>query len=181
MLQQGEKLLWHDKPSNLVLVSWFFTRVLLLSIVLSWILSALSIPIVFGLFLSKGVSGIHALFGLSTIIWLVLFIILLLYHFILIRTYEYYITDQKIILKGGVIIKSLRNIPFHKVTDLEVSQNLIDQILNIYRLKIQTAGTGMRKPEISFIGLKDAKTPENILSNIVSNISKGNVSIVSSE
>ena len=61
--------------------------------------------------------------------------------------------------------KRERSIPFNKITDFTVTQNLFEQILNLYNLRIQTAGAGYPQAEVSFVGLGDVNTPKSIISN----------------
>jgi len=56
-------------------------------------------------------------------------------------------------------------VPYHKITDVEMSQNIIERMIGISTLNIFTPGTGSirgtggQKAEISFVGLKDNETP----------------------
>ncbi len=67
------------------------------------------------------------------------------------------------------MVKRLRNVPYHKITDVEINQNIAERILSIYSLKIFTPGTGsvgmpgFEKAEITFYGIKDAESPAQII------------------
>jgi len=90
------------------------------------------------------------------------------------RTYVYYITNQRCVFHGGIIRRIERSVHYHKVTDVEMSQHIIERILGISTLNIFTPGTSSRvgesslqKAEISFVGLKDNESPaETINGNL---------------
>ncbi len=80
-------------------------------------------------------------------------------------TYKYYITNNRCVFCGGIIRRVKRSVPYHKITDVEMSQNIIERMIGISTLNIFTPGTGSirgtggQKAEISFVGLKDNETP----------------------
>ena len=90
------------------------------------------------------------------------------------RTYVYYITNQRCVFHGGIIRRVERSVHYHKVTDVEMSQNIIERILGISTLNIFTPGTSSRgsdssfqKAEISFVGLKDNESPADTINGIL--------------
>ena len=169
--QHGEKPVYHENPKTSILIVWFFTRTLWISLVMGWALSLLLLPFIaisqiksgaetkFSIFLGPFISGPEML------IWIIPFILVFIYHVFLIRTYEYYITNRRVIFKGGIVRKKMRSVPFRKITDVETSQNIIEQMLGISKLHIHTAGTGTAKAEIVFVGLEDSNIPERQISN----------------
>ena len=90
------------------------------------------------------------------------------------RTYVYYITNQRCVFHGGIIRRIERSVHYHKVTDVEMSQHIIERILGISTLNIFTPGTSSRagdssfqKAEISFVGLKDNESPAETINGIL--------------
>lgn len=71
----------------------------------------------------------------------------------------------------------MRAVPHHKVTDLEMGQNIFERMLNISTLSIFTPGTasmqqgGLQRAEIRFIGLKDSASPFSAISEILKGLS----------
>ena len=104
-----------------------------------------------------------------------LFILGLIYCSYLRRTYVYYVTNQRCIFHGGILRRIERSVPYHKITDVEMSQNFIERMLGISSLKIFTPGTGSmmaspfggQRAEIAFVGLKDNETPATTINEIV--------------
>ena len=65
--------------------------------------------------------------------------------------------------EGGILLRRVKSVPYHKITDVSVSQNILERILGISKLNIHTAGTGIPSPEIQFVGLTDPEMPQSII------------------
>ncbi len=97
----------------------------------------------------------------------VVWALVLVYCVYLRRTYVYYVTNQRCVFRGGILQRIERSVPYHKVTDVEMRQNIVERVLGISKLNIFTPGTasvvntpfGGPRAEISFIGLADSETP----------------------
>ena len=170
-LEKNEKLLFEGKPKRAVLVVWFFTKVIFTTIICLFLVFWAT-----GFFTGIYLTVTHPLVDNSSIdtffsvgrlgfvlVGVVYFICALIYIFYLVRTYHYYITNQRIIFEGGIIIRKKRNIPFHKITDLTVSQNILERMLNISSLDLYTASTRQKRAEVSFVGLEDAELPQRLI------------------
>lgn len=93
-------------------------------------------------------------------------IFLLLYNIFLNRSYQYIITNNRVKLIGGVFNKIAKEVPFSQITDINISQNILEKIMGIYELHIQTAGSQSfteLEPKISFLALEDPNTPKKII------------------
>lgn len=161
-LDQNEKILWQGTPSTRVLVTWLFSKTL------AFILIAVSFAFFLlpFLMLAKKEHFLTFLLGIITLV-IIGIVLAFLYTVFLRKTYEYYITSNRIVFKGGILMKTLRSVPFHKVTDIETSQHVLEQMLAISKLNIFTAGTGSIRAEIIFSGLKNPAEPEQVLKNIL--------------
>jgi len=94
------------------------------------------------------------------LIFLLIYFALILLAFFLRKTYVYYITDKRCVFEGGILRRISHSVTYNKITDVEVSQNILERIMGIATLKIQTAGLGGKdKSELEFVGLTDAETP----------------------
>ena len=70
------------------------------------------------------------------------------------RSLQYEIHDDEVIVRAGVITKTVKHVPFRTVTNLEVKQGPFDRLFGIGTLKIQTAGmSGQSGAEESLGGL----------------------------
>jgi len=176
-LQEAENILFEGKPENKIFAMWFFTKVIPGCIIASFITFFASMFLwTFFVAMPAGKEDIpfpaHILKIVFTLapVW---FVILLFYYYKLKDTFQYCITNQRCVFSGGIMVKRSRNVPYHKITDVEINQNIIERILGIYSLKIFTPGTGsvglpgFEKAEIIFYGLEDAENPAQIIQGIL--------------
>ena len=177
-LQEDERLIHELRPEPNVLGIWFFTKCL--PVGLLGALVCLCCFCVFGIVYSAATSsdsswpfaagGVAAL-----ILGPVILLLALIYCRVLRKTYVYYVTDQRCVFHGGILRRIERSVPYHKVTDVEMSQNIVERILDISTLKVFTPGTssmqtslfGGQRAEISFDGLKDNETPASTINEIL--------------
>ena len=186
-VQNGEDVLLEVQPESRLLVIWFFGRCFSVGVVAFAAGFALStiLSMVYEVVAETELFAVESNFdGWSVLVNAIIAIaaalcsraIVLIYCVYLRRTYVYTITNRRCIFRGGILRRVEHSVPFHKVTDVEMSQNIIERILGISSLGIFTPGTGSmgssckgRRPEIAFIGLKDNETPAEIINDILSN------------
>jgi len=95
-------------------------------------------------------------------------ILFTIYLIVLRRTYHYKITDKGVYFIGGVIVKKQKFVPFYKITNIVTSQHILERILGIGRVGVQTAGMGgYAIPEIVFEGLTDPEKVNNLLKSLM--------------
>jgi len=161
----SEKILHEIKPNAKLICIWFFTKCLTYGLATAFFpafiwwgyvtFSNLSKGIIideFRFFLTMGLF----LFGVGTCL-------AYLYVRALINSITYYVTDRRCIWTGGILRKVEHSASYIKITDVERSQNLIEQILSISTINLFTPGTSsMRQglgakartvPELRFEGL----------------------------
>jgi membrane protein YdbS with pleckstrin-like domain len=70
---------------------------------------------------------------------------------------RYEIREDEVIVRAGIITRSVKHVPFRTVTNLTVKRGLLDRwVYNLGTLDIQTAGaSGSTGPEESLVGLAD--------------------------
>ncbi|UCF62158.1 MAG: PH domain-containing protein [Anaerolineaceae bacterium] len=70
------------------------------------------------------------------------------------RSLRYEIRRDEVIVKAGVITKSVKHVPFRTVTNLKTKQDPLDRLFGLGALNIQTAGmSGQSGAEESLVGL----------------------------
>ena len=157
-VQKGEKILYQGRPSNLLLFTRLFS-------ILGFTLLIITVYFIFLInptlkFLES--TDFDSL-DFLLILFLVILVLTFIYNILVIKTFEYYITTSRVIFEGGILTRRNKIIPFNKITHVEVSRNIIEQIFHLSSLHVQTASVGTIKSEITFEGLLDANTPERIL------------------
>jgi len=171
-LQESEEVLHELRPERGILGIWFFTKVVPATLVTA-ILALFAFIIVLGA-VNKQSEGWLWGAGIAGIVVVVgMLLLALLYCSGLRTTYVYYVTNQRCVFHGGILRTVERSVPYHKITDVEMSQNIVETALGIATLNIFTPGTGSmtgvggQKAEISFVGLKDHETPAETINSIL--------------
>jgi membrane protein YdbS with pleckstrin-like domain len=76
---------------------------------------------------------------LINLVWLIPALLIIPPYY---RSLQYEIHDDEVIVRAGVITKTVKHVPFRTVTNLEVKQGPFDRLFGIGTLNIQTAGMG---------------------------------------
>jgi len=146
-----EQTLYQGSPSTKILLPWTIVRGFVLSIVLG--IAGAMLGGFFG-FLAGVVVGFFLAYLWSA--WLR-------------STYDYRVTTQGVHCFSGILFKQRKFLPFFKVTNTNVVQGPVDQVLGISNLQFQTAGAGgVSLPEIQFAGLEDPAQLEALVRKKVS-------------
>lgn len=154
----NDKILWRGEPSETVVLYWALNSlrtflIVTIGIVLYSYYETFKTPQAFPVlqqYLPYLITGM-----------IILYISHVVYLSLLRKTYKYSVTHETVDYESGIFNKTFRNVPHHKITDVTKSQNIFERIFGISTLHIQTAGTSIA--EISFVGLKDADTPRDII------------------
>ncbi len=76
-------------------------------------------------------------------------ILLILVHAILYYlNFYFYIDDNQFIIKKGYIRKKVLSIPLERIQSVNTKQNLLQQLLNVYSLEVDTAGSAGKELKI---------------------------------
>ncbi len=74
------------------------------------------------------------------------------------RSIRYEFRKDEIVVMVGIVTKSIKHVPFRNITNIEVKRDLLDRMLGIGSLSIQTAGSGgTSAPEENLMGLGDVE------------------------
>jgi uncharacterized membrane protein YdbT with pleckstrin-like domain len=177
-LQNGEKVILEIRPDSKLLYIWSITQCLPRAVSLGFLSFAIRIQfVIHGLSSCRGRLSTEEIFKgpiIFSICMAVVFLaVLIIYYYYLHQTHLYVITDTRCIFKGGILRHIERSIPFHKITDVEQSQNILERIFGIGSLNLFTPGTssmspyGIQKPEIKFEGLVDREAPAEAINQIL--------------
>ena len=168
-----EKILYEGKPKKNLWIHVLLFRGLVTSIAfgaLGWMIASV---IVLSIISAHRVGDfpIPVFLAVSVIFFVVTLILHIFYLHLLVETYKYKINNKKITFEGGILLKVKKVVPFHKITDVGISQDIIERRLGFSNLNIHTAGTGAAIPEIKFYGLEDSEKPHKIISKIIEKFS----------
>lgn len=65
------------------------------------------------------------------------------------RRFFFYVVEDKFIIEKGLISRDRITIPFDRIQTVNLNQNLIQQLLNVMAVKVDTAGSSSKELEIS--------------------------------
>ncbi|MBC5792422.1 MAG: PH domain-containing protein [Nanohaloarchaea archaeon] len=97
----------------------------------------------------------------SLLIAVFLFIVLgtaiLVYEYLYWRNYNYEITEDTFDIRSGVFQKRKREIPIHRIQNVDISRNVVIRLLGLSQVNLETAGGGSTEASIKFVGLQEAR------------------------
>lgn len=104
--------------------------------------------------------------------------------FFLVRTYlifknfQFKIENEHFILKQGILKKTNTAIPFHRIQNINFKQNVVQQIIGVFEVSIETAGSSSTEISIKALSLQKATALKEIISK---NTTLGEEEIVEEE
>ncbi|WP_126972431.1 PH domain-containing protein [Gynurincola endophyticus] len=90
-------------------------------------------------------------------------VITLINALIKMRTFNYYVQEQSLIIEYGLFKKEKINIPFKKITGINIEQRFLHQPFGLALMKIETAGTNKTEGEIPSIEMRKALELKEII------------------
>ena len=92
--------------------------------------------------------------ALTGLWWLVTMILSGPYY----RSLRYEVQDDEVVVNVGIWTKSVKHVPYRTVTNMQVKRDVVDRLLGIGTLNIQTAGmSGQKGAEERLVGLSDVQ------------------------
>ena len=152
-LLTNEEIVWQGNPSKKLIlvkagVSIFLTIIFYLFVFVA-------------LFISTGfLIKVFVIINLSFL----LVLMLLIYYFKRIASFNFFITSSRIIFEGGIIQRHKKNIPLNKIRNVMYSQTFWERILGLWNIHFQSGGSGL--PQIIFEGIADIDEAKNFFMKI---------------
>ncbi|MEA2015904.1 MAG: PH domain-containing protein [Actinomycetota bacterium] len=104
--------------------------------------------------------------GISVLGWVVIMIPVIIWIPYAFRALEYYIDDEGVKMKGGVIWKKFVTVPYPKITNVDITQGPVQRYYNIGTIHVQTAGAGGQqgqKAELKMNGIRELEDVRNMI------------------
>ncbi len=111
------------------------------------------------------------------LILVVIFLLLIIHTILFYLNFYFYVSNGEFILKTGYLRKKILTIPLARIQSVNTKQNLIQQLLNVVSLEIDTAGTAGK--ELKIHALEKAFATE--LHNKLRSVNFENVELENSE
>jgi membrane protein YdbS with pleckstrin-like domain len=86
------------------------------------------------------------------------------------RVLEYYIDDEGVKMKGGVVWKKHVTVPYSKITNVDVTQGPMQRYYDIGTIHIQTAGAGGKQGEKAELKINGIRELEKVRKSIIGRI-----------
>lgn len=95
----------------------------------------------------------------------ILFVLLffLIRAFLIYKNFLFKIDNNHFILQQGIISKTNTSIPFHRIQNINFKQNLVQQIINVYEVSIETAGSTDTEIAIKALNFEDANNLKSVI------------------
>lgn len=95
--------------------------------------------------------------------FVLLIIFQLLYSYKSYLNFKFHIKEGRFFLRHGVFKFTETDIPFDRIQNININQNLIQQMLNVVGFEIETAGQGSAEIKIKALSREDAAALKQIL------------------
>ena len=146
-LLPGETVLLEAKPSANVSITWLFSKALPFALYAT--LALLASWVFFNSPPERGNPPPYSFsFGASVVLggFLVIWAITYAYCRKLAQSFEYTVTSQRFIFSGGIVRRVLHAVEHRRVTDVQLSQNPIEQLVKLSSVSLFTPGTASVRP-----------------------------------
>lgn len=90
---------------------------------------------------------------------LVVFIIAYLHY----RKFTFYVKEDSFIIEKGLVSRDKISVPFDRIQSVHINQNLIQRILGVVGLKVDTAGSAIKELEIAALPKTYARSLQDYL------------------
>jgi putative membrane protein len=95
--------------------------------------------------------------------FVLLLLLQLLYSYKSYLNFKFHVEGQRFFLRHGVFKFTDTDIPFDRIQNININQNLIQQMLNVVGFEIETAGQGSAEIKIKALSREDANGLKHLL------------------
>lgn len=94
----------------------------------------------------------------------VLLLLLLARAYLIYKNFQFKIADEHFILKQGILKKTNTSISFDRIQNINFKQNIIQQIIGVFEVSVETAGSKKTEIAIKALSLAKAEALKEIVS-----------------
>lgn len=123
--------------------------------------------------IAPSTSEINWVIGVTISLVLVIQIVTLVIVSIIYNSIIYQIHNDAIIVRSGILTRTVEHVPFCTITNITTTRDLLDQIIGIGSLSIQTAGSGSELPELELIGIQNINVLYEFVAKEIRQVSNG--------
>ena len=131
----------------------------------------LSIAIALVVFGSGGISSLfesgRTLLAIGVVLAIVVGALALVGYFVAAyRRFEYELTRDTFDIRSGVLSRRKREIPLRRIQNVDISQNIVQRILGIAEVGLETAGGGETEAQLRYVGEDHAEDLQSEISRL---------------
>lgn len=78
-------------------------------------------------------------------------------------TYRYRVLDDELVVRSGVFQKSVRHIPFSRIQNVSITQNVLHRLFQVAEVKLDAAGGAKPEAQMRVLSLADAHELEELI------------------
>ncbi len=108
--------------------------------------------------------------GVSILGWIVIMIPVIIWIPAAFHALEYYIDDEGVKMKGGVVWKKHVTVPYSKITNVDITQGPLQRYYNIGTIHVQTAGAGGKQGEKAELKINGIRKLEEVRNTIIEKV-----------
>lgn len=91
------------------------------------------------------------------VVLIFLLILQFVFSYLTYLNYQFQVQKNAFIVQKGVLKKSKVEIPFHRIQNINIQQNILQQILGVVGFQIETAGESASEIKIKALDIQTAK------------------------
>jgi putative membrane protein len=95
----------------------------------------------------------------------VILIFILIRAYLLFKNFQFKVDENQFVLKQGILQKTNTSISFDRIQNINFKQNIIQQLINVYEVNIETAGSNKTEISIKALSFQKAKALKSQLSS----------------
>ena len=107
-------------------------------------------------FLAVGSTGVGGTAGLGTMV-VAYFVAMLGYQLVYYQRFEYELTEETLDITSGVVSRRDREIPVGRVQNVDISRNVVQRMLGIAQIDLETAGGSSTEASLKYVSLEEAR------------------------
>jgi putative membrane protein len=92
--------------------------------------------------------------GLLVVVW---FVIAVGYQLIYYQRFDYQLTEDTLDISSGVVSRRQREIPISRVQNVDISRNVVQRILGLARINLETAGGSSTEASLRYVSTEEAQ------------------------
>jgi putative membrane protein len=86
-------------------------------------------------------------------------------EFAYVKRYEYHVTSDTFDIESGVFSRREREIPFERIQNVDIAQNVVQRLLGIAEVRLETAGGGGTEARLRYVSRTEANRLQELISD----------------